>query len=377
MSIQGSDPPLASSLSSTFPFSSFSLDSETKKHGLGIVFGQIISLFITGTGIFSTLLADNYDVNLPVAQSFLVYFFLSFTGLYLHFGRNEFISSLKERGKIYFFLAFIDVEANFLVVKAYQYTSITSVMLLDCFTIPATMFLSFFLLSASYNLLQIWGVVVCVIGLVVLVIADYRLAEEEGEYEGTEDAGGDGWRAVLGDGLVLMGSVCYAISNVGQEKMVKKYNRIEYLCFLGLFGSIISGIQMAALEHKELAEVDWCWGMIGCIIGFCVCMLCMYTLVNSMLLVSTAVVLNLSLLTSDFYAAIVAVFLFDQMFSWLYVVGFACTILGIIFYHLPFDAPTPSFCKRKGMKEEEEVDEEQGEEDYDFTNEESCLLPKS
>ena len=32
-----------------------------------------------------------------------------------------------------------------------------------------------------------------------------------------------------------------------------------------------------------------------------------------MLIVSSAVVLNLSLLTSDFYAVVVAVFLFDQV----------------------------------------------------------------
>lgn len=43
---------------------------------------------------------------------------------------------------IYLLLAFLDVEANFLVTKAYQYTSITSVTLLDCFTIPAVMVLS-------------------------------------------------------------------------------------------------------------------------------------------------------------------------------------------------------------------------------------------
>lgn len=35
-----------------------------------------------------------------------------------------------------------DVEANFLLVKAYQFTSITSVTLLDCFTVPAVIVLS-------------------------------------------------------------------------------------------------------------------------------------------------------------------------------------------------------------------------------------------
>ena len=34
---------------------------------------------------------------------------------------------MKERGWKYFFLALFDVEANFLVVKAYQYTNLTSI----------------------------------------------------------------------------------------------------------------------------------------------------------------------------------------------------------------------------------------------------------
>lgn len=42
----------------------------------------------------------------------------------------------------YALLSIADVEANYFVVLAYQYTSITSVMLIDCFTIPCVMLLS-------------------------------------------------------------------------------------------------------------------------------------------------------------------------------------------------------------------------------------------
>lgn len=51
----------------------------------------------------------------------------------------------------FFLLACIDVEANVLLVWAYQYTSITSVMLLDCFTIPSVMILSCVFLKARYT----------------------------------------------------------------------------------------------------------------------------------------------------------------------------------------------------------------------------------
>ena len=64
----------------------------------------------------------------------------------------------------------------------------------------------------------------CVVGLVVLVVADYLLAEREegrGGEGGTDVEEGGGWGVVVGDVLVLLGAVCYSISNVGQEKMVK------------------------------------------------------------------------------------------------------------------------------------------------------------
>lgn len=49
---------------------------------------------------------------------------------------------------------------------------------------------------------------------------------------------------VLGDGLVLLSAVLYAVSNVCQEYTVKKLSRIEFLGMMGLFGTVISGIQL-------------------------------------------------------------------------------------------------------------------------------------
>ena len=72
--------------------------------------------------------------------------------------------------------------------------------------------------------------------------------------------------AVLGDCLVLIGCVFYGISNVGQEHLVKNYDRFEYLGMVGLFGAIVSAIQMTILERSAINDVDWrgkdqciCW----------------------------------------------------------------------------------------------------------------------
>lgn len=63
--------------------------------------------------------------------------------------------------------------------------------------------------------------------------------------------------AVLGDIFVLIGCVFYAVSNLGQEYLVKSFDRFEFLGMLGLCGSIISAVQMAILERDALAQVQF------------------------------------------------------------------------------------------------------------------------
>ncbi len=56
-------------------------------------------------------------------------------------------STLQRKWWQYLLLAGLDVEANFLAVLAYQYTSLSSAMLLDCISIPCVMVLGHFVLK--------------------------------------------------------------------------------------------------------------------------------------------------------------------------------------------------------------------------------------
>lgn len=49
---------------------------------------------------------------------------------------------------------------------------------------------------------------------------------------------------ILGDGLVLLSAVLYAVSNLCQEHTVKNQSRVEFLGMMGLFGTLISGVQL-------------------------------------------------------------------------------------------------------------------------------------
>ena len=244
-------------------------------------------------------------------------------------------------------------------------------MLLDCFTIPTSMLLSRHFLKVKYDVIRsdekfeterrketkshknhrfrCVGVVICVFGLVLLVLADYLLAESSPQT--------DPMRVLLGDALVLVGASLYATSNVSQEYAVNAYSRTEFLAFLGFFGTIISGCQMALLERSSLSSIVWTWKIAGELLGFSSCLLAMYSVTPTMIKMSSAVVLNLSLLTSDFYAVVAAVFLFGQMFSYLYLVAFGVTMSGLVVYHLPIDMPWPTWIVGG---EVEEVEGEEG-----------------
>lgn len=120
------------------------------------------------------------------------------------------------------------MEANFFVVLAYRYTSITSIMLLDCFSIPCAMILSRLFLGSRYRPLHLAGVALCVAGLCLTVLSDRIVPAKGGAHEDWDTYP----HAMLGDAFCLIGAALYAASNVMQEALVKAYDRAEFLGML-------------------------------------------------------------------------------------------------------------------------------------------------
>uniref|UniRef100_A0A670HL47 Solute carrier family 35 member F2 n=1 Tax=Podarcis muralis TaxID=64176 RepID=A0A670HL47_PODMU len=146
--------------------------------------GQILSLFICGTAVTSQYLADKYQVNTPMLQSFINYclLFLVYT-MILAFRKDDdnLWQILRRKWWKYILLGLVDVEANYSIVKAYQYTTLTSVQLLDCFGIPVLMALSWFILRARYKLIHFIAVAVCLLGVGTMVGADVLAERHNGE----------------------------------------------------------------------------------------------------------------------------------------------------------------------------------------------------
>ncbi|XP_025097603.1 solute carrier family 35 member F2-like isoform X2 [Pomacea canaliculata] len=224
----------------------------SRKFLKALLYGQLVSLLLSGTAVFSGLLQQQ-GVNTPAGQNFLNYCLLCLVYTVMlacrpgDERRRTLGTMLRYDGWKYALLALVDFEANYLVVKAYQFTTITSVQLLNCLTILVVVVLSRIFLKTRYTAVHMAGIVISVVGLGGLVLADLLSGRN------TDDPGGS--KKWLGDVLVVCGAILYGMSNVGQEFVVKKFPRSDFLGMISLFGSFISGLQFILLEKDEFATV--------------------------------------------------------------------------------------------------------------------------
>eukprot|EP00798_Chlamydomonas_sp_ICE-L_P005006 gene5006-34791_t len=270
---------------------------------------------------------------------------------------------LQNRWYTYLGLAFLDVEGNFL------HTSITSVTLLDSATIPAVMILSWFVFRSRYNVGHIVGAMLCCGGLALLVITD-----------GNSSTGGP--NPLLGDALVIAGACVYAVCNVCQERLLGlDTSRWELLTMVGGFGSLISGVQAFLLERDQWAHLwNWDesnpnlalaqsltpgyhdpmpdvsnnsmvplglsppssplleggtdpvqdhWILVLGMLGFAVSLFLFSILLPSVLILGSSTILNLSLLTSDLWAAAARMTFFG---AWAFCVTLLAEVVGLTMF---------------------------------------------
>lgn len=311
--------------------------SSPRRLWAAVALAQFLSLCLAITGISSATLAAA-GVELPTSQSVLNYALLAatFGGARLLSGRGRGGAGSGDDGNgggggggsrallrrpwwCYALLAFVDVEANFLVVKAYQYTSLTSVTLLDCFTIPAVIALSYFVLGSRYRARHYAAASVCVAGLALLVASEGRSSTA-------------GRAPLLGDFMVVLGACLYSVSNVTQELFLGGTPTAEVLGMLGAFGAAIAAAQAFAFERGAWEDLLWpqpAGGAAAALSGaaaavappslatvgaafaaFTVALFAFSALVPVVLIWGGATALNLSLLTSDLWAAAARVALF-------------------------------------------------------------------
>merc|ERR1712226_204992 len=145
------------------------------------------------------------------------------------------------------------------------------------------------------------GVFICISGAVCLLFTD----------SGDSSNATKGTNEIVGDAIALCASVLYGISQVGQEYLVRKYSSQEFLGMIGIHGMVLSSIQVIAVERNTIREIIWTWEVGLILASFAIAQYFYYTVMPKVIHLSSATVVNLSLLTSDLYTLTVGLFLFD------------------------------------------------------------------
>jgi solute carrier family 35, member F1/2 len=372
----------------------------TKEMLKRIFIGQAVAFLNSLTGVSTTELANN-NASYSVLQCLTSYLFiLAFYGpgllFLLYRFRHRQFSDFKffDMWWKYAILAFVDLEANYVVVLAYQYTNMMSAQLLGCFTVPCVLVLSFFILKMKFALTHIAGGVIAIGGLVFLIALDA---------DGLSRNESGGSKEVLGDILCLISSALYATSNVLTELFVKPSKQanlfarcrkpepesaandetpvlqqqrgdepvqqinqegeldavgdlpkvpmyvpvVENLAMMSLFASVFATIQFFAAEWKTFkanrgawTNQDWLFQMV-----FGISMLLLYTLMPLLFIVSSAAFANISLLTANIYGIIWNVTIFRIYPTKLFFLSYIIIVVGILLYNLT-DVIRIPFCAR-------------------------------
>ncbi|KAH9851934.1 hypothetical protein C2E23DRAFT_757721 [Lenzites betulinus] len=295
----------------------------TRHFILSLIAGQVVSLCITCTNVTTTELM-NRNWSLPTTQTFFLYLslFLIYTPYTIYqYGFAGWFKMLYKDGWKYFILAACDVEGNFLVVKAYQYTTLLSCMLLDAWAIPVCLLFSWIYMRPRYHWTQLLGVFVCVAGLGLLVASD-ELTDRD-------------WPALSrakGDVFMLVGASLYGFTNATEEFFVRRSPLYEVVGQLGMWGVLINGIQAAGLEHKGMTQATWNGANIGLLVAYTAAMFILYTVAPILYRMASSAYYNLSLLSSDFYGLLFGLFLYHYKVYWLYFPAFAIVLVGLVVY---------------------------------------------
>ncbi|XP_076950133.1 uncharacterized protein LOC143623015 isoform X2 [Bidens hawaiensis] len=281
-----------------------------------LLLGQLVS-FISAILNFTSSLSANLGANSPVTLGLFGYMALTVVnGSILLYQRHELVNPWYW----YALIAFFDVQGNYLFNSAYYFTSITSVALLDCWTVAWVILFTWLFLGTKYSLWQLFGAAICGLGLCLVVLSDVGVG------------GGGGSNPLLGDILVTGGTIFYALSNVGEEFCVKKNGRFEVLAMIGLFGTIFSVTEITIFERKNLEAVTWSTELILTFVGYTVAFFIFYSLTLLILKKSGSTLFNLSLLTADMWAVVIRIFFYQQQVEWLYYVSFAVVGVGLLIY---------------------------------------------
>lgn len=288
----------------------------------------MLAIANTSTGTFTTLLIqENWAI--PTFQVLLNYTLLTciFTPYTIYrYGFKDWCRLVWRDGWKYIILAFCDVQGNFFLVLAYQYTTILSAQLINFWAIVVVVVLSFLFLKVRYHVSQIIGILVCIGGMGVLIASDHINGINGGNISRNHQ--------IKGDMFALLGATFYGFTNTAEEYFVSTRPVYEVLGQLSLYGMIIDGVQSAIFERQNYVTAHWNANVAGYLVGFTLVLTLFYCLAPLLFRLSSAAFFNISLLTMNFWNVCIGIQVFHYTIHRLYPVAFCLIIVGHLVYYL-------------------------------------------
>ena len=93
----------------------------------------------------------------------------------------------------------------------------------------------------------------------------------------------------------------------------------EWFSQLTIFTLILSLHKRAILEHEKISSITVSWKVLGLFAVFTLCMFAIYSCMPLIMKISSATVVNISILTADLFALFVGHFLFHQKVSLFFI----------------------------------------------------------
>jgi solute carrier family 35, member F1/2 len=329
--------------------------------------GQVIALILASVNMTSFTLENQFQVEAPTFQLFLMYCFLSLhlllrptttTTTTDHHNPPRMTSSYRMPlfgfrlllpWYLYFFFSCLDVGAGIILLVSLQYTSLTSVTLLGSLTIPSTMLFSKFLLGKSFRPHHFGGVCLCMIGGCLTLWSDSSAYSDAGTPTSSAQVG-NGLRSInAGDIMAITAALVYGFGDAVSEYAIKHIDRMEFLGMMGFFGAFLTGIQWPFWERDVLYNLFFNnnnnnnanTGAALLLMGSYVGLLLLYYVTEAAFLVkSDATLLNLSLQAQNLWAILFTVVTSSSSSSssaappWLFYLAVIFVFAGVAAYEV-------------------------------------------
>lgn len=277
----------------------------------GVMAGwQVCALILCGGGTVLSYTAAHYNTTIPLLQLAMSYFITLFCNIWWWpKSRSPWWS--------YFLVAVMCFAGDWTAVVAYNNTSLSAAMLLGTTVIFWVAPIAYFVFGRKVTWIQILAMFLAIGGVSMIVVAQ-----------------GVAGSKLLGNLLALGSALCYAVATILQEKLVKDDSIRIYLIRFGLFAFPLAGTLSGSLEWKMIRDYHWDWKSGLLIVAYSV-LLSMYYMLSPVIMThSNATVMNISMLSSNFYSLAIDIFMFGSPANWLYLVGFMCIPVAVTLFVL-------------------------------------------